>query len=145
MKVRNAPIAARPASSRGRREGVHWLLVFALLLSAAFIEVWESTAVSQLSLDIDKLRAQVKDTDARTSFLDARAAEEGSRDRLAAAAKRLALHPADPRQVVMIPPSLVALAPTRSVPQTGLAAVASRLNEFFVPAARARAASETQD
>lgn len=145
MKVRNAPIAARPAPSRGRREGVHWILVFALLLSAAFIEVWESTSVSQLSLEIDKLRAQVKDTDARTSFLDARAAEEGSRDRLASIAKRLALRPADPRQVVMIPSSLVALAPTRPVPLTGLAAVESRLNDFFVPTARARAANETQD
>jgi cell division protein FtsL len=144
MKVRTAPVPVRPGS-RNRREGVHWLLVFALLLSAAFIEVWESTSVSQLSLEIDKLRAEVKDTDARTSFLDARAAEEGSRDRLATIARRLALRPADPKQVVMIPPSLVALAPTRPVPQTGLAAVESRLNEFFVPAARARAASETQD
>jgi hypothetical protein len=119
--------------------------VFSLLLAAAFIEVWESTAVSQLSLEIDKLRAQVKDSDARTSFLDARAAEEGSRDRLASIAKRLALRPADPRQVVVIPQSLVALAPTTSVPLTGLAAVESRLNEFFVPAARARAANERQD
>jgi len=144
MKVRNAPVPAKPAW-RGRREGVHWLLVFALLLAAAFIEVWESTAVSQLSLEIDKLRAQVKDTDARTSFLGARVAEEGSRVHLASIAKRLCMRPADPGQIVMIPPSLVALAPARPVPQTGIAAVASRLNEFFVPAARARAARETQD
>src|SRR5262245_60445019 len=143
MKVRKAPVPA--PRSRGRHEGVHWLLVFALLLAAAFIEVWESTAVSQLSLEIDKLRAQVKDTDARTSFLDARAAEEGSRDRLAVIAKRLALRPAAPEQVVMIPPSLVAMAPARRVPVRGLAAVARRVNEFFVPAARARAASETQE
>jgi hypothetical protein len=124
---------------------VHWVLVFSLLLAAAFIEVWESTAVSQLSLEIDKLRGQVKDTDARTSFLDARAAEEGSRVRLASAARRLDLRPADPRQVVMIPMSLVALGPRTNVPETGLAALGRRTAEFFVPAARARAAGESQD
>jgi cell division protein FtsL len=145
MKVRNVPVPPKPASILGRRDGVHWVLIFSLLLAAAFIEVWESTAVSQLSIQIDKLRAQVKDTDARTSFLDARAAEEGSRVRLAAIAKRLDLRPADPGQIVMIPPSLVALSPSTPVPQTGLAAVGSRLNDFFVPAARARAARETQD
>jgi cell division protein FtsL len=124
---------------------VHWLLVFALLLAAAFIEVWESTAVSQLSLEIDRLRAQVKDTDARTSYLDARAAEEGSRVRLASFAKRLSLRPAEPSQVVVIPRSLVALAPAHRLPETGLAALGRRANEFFVPAARARAASETEN
>jgi hypothetical protein len=141
MKVRKAGVAR----TRSRREGVHWVLVFSLLLAAAFIEVWESTAVSQLSLQIDKLRGQVKDTDARTSFLDARAAEEGSRVRLASAARRLDLRPADPRQVVMIPMSLVALGPRRNVPETGLAALGRRTAEFFVPAARARAAYESQD
>jgi len=142
MKVRKAASAAR---THGRREGVHWVLVFSLLLAAAFIEVWESTAVSQLSLQIDKLRGQVKDTDARTSFLDARAAEEGSRVRLAPAARRLDLRPADPGQIVTIPMSLVALGPRRNVPETGLAALGRRTAEFFVPAARARAANEQQD
>jgi cell division protein FtsL len=146
MKMRKAPSgSARPWSRAGRREGVHWILVFTLLLAAAFIEVWESTAVSQLSLEIDRLRGQVKDTDARTSFLDARAAEEGSRVRLASVARRLKLSPADPQQIVMIPRNLVAMSPRSNVPESGFAALGRRTAEFFVPAARARAASESQD
>lgn len=45
----------------------------------------------------------------------------------------------------MIPMSLVALGPRRNVPETGLAALGRRTAEFFVPAARARAANEQQD
>ena len=146
MKVQRARSEfARPRSRAGHREGVHWILVFSLLLAAAFIEVWESTTVSQLSLEIDRLRGQVKNTDARTSFLDARAAEEGSRARLAAAARKLNLRPADPKQVVMIPLSLVAMSPRSRVPESGIAALGRRATEFFVPAARARAAGESQD
>jgi len=147
MKVQRAPVATRPAVSRAaRREGVHWLLIFALLLAAAFIEVWESTAVSQLSLDIDRLQDQVRNTDAHTSYLDARWAEAGNRVRLAMFAKSHGLRPADPGQIVVIPRTYLASAPAASgIPENGLAAITRRTTEFFVPAARARGRTDVTD
>jgi cell division protein FtsL len=121
---------------------VHWLLVFALLLAAAFIEVWESTAVSQLSLDIDRLQVQVRDTQARTSYLDARVAESSSRVRLAGYARTLNMRPADPAQVVVIPRDFLAAAPQAGIPEDGLAAATRRAAELFVPSARARGRRE---
>ena len=48
---------SRPKAEQ--RAGIHWLLLFALLLAAAYIEVWESTAASDLSLRIDRLQERV--------------------------------------------------------------------------------------
>jgi hypothetical protein len=146
MKVHRAAPPDRPPTARtARRSGVHWLLLFSLLLAAAFIEVWESTAVSQLSLEIDELQVQVRDADARRSYLDACAAEAGSRVRLAGYARTLNLRPADPEQVVIIPRDYLAAAPSAGVPENGLAAVGRRAAELFVPAARARARSDSAD
>jgi hypothetical protein len=119
--------------------GVHWMLVFGVVFAVAFIEVWESTAVSQLSLEIDRLEVQLREADARQSFLDTRAAESGSRVRLAGYAKKLDLRPADPGQVVVIPREYVGAAPAAGHPEHGLAAVTRRAAELLVPAARARA------
>lgn len=148
MSVGRAPgTLGQPPARSPRRSGVHWWLVFFLLLAAAFIEVWESTAVSQLSLDIDRLQVQVRDTDARTSYLDARAAETGSRVRLASYARSLNMRPADPSQVVVIPRDylVAAAAPAAGVPEDGFAAVTRRTAELLVPAARARGRSASVD
>jgi cell division protein FtsL len=146
MKVQrgSAPVASATQSG-SRVGGVHWLLVFALLLAAAFIEVWESTAVSQLSLEIDRLQVQVRDSQARTSYLDARASESSSRVRLASYARALHMRPADPTQVVVIPRDYLASTPRAGVPEDGLAAVTRRAAELFVPAARARGRSDSTD
>ncbi len=146
MKVQRSPVPLTGAAHAARRGGgVHWLLVFALLLAAAFIEVLESTAVSQLSLDIGRLQAQVRDSQARTSYLDARAAESSSRVRLAGYARTLHMRPADPTQVVVIPRDYLASAPQAGVPEDGLAAVTRRAAELFVPAARARGRTDATD
>lgn len=136
------PGAAYAASRRG---GVHWLLVFALLLAAAFIEVWESTTVSQLALEIDELQVQVRDTRSRTNHLEALAAESSSLVHLASYAGPLRMRPADPSQVVVIPRDYLATAPRAGVPEDALAAVTRRAAELFVPAARARGRSESTD
>jgi hypothetical protein len=139
MRVKRAAAPYAGAAHAGTRGGgVHWLLVFALLLAAAFIEVWESTTVSQLSLEIDGLQVQVRDTQARTSYLDARTAEASSRVRLAGYARSLHMRPADPSQVVVIPRDLLAAAPQAGVPEDAIAAATRRAAELFVPSARAR-------
>jgi cell division protein FtsL len=114
------------------------MLLFGVVLAVAFIEVWESTAVSQLTLEIDRLEVELREADARQSYLDARAAASGSRVRLASIAERLDLRPADPGQVVVIPREYLGAAPVKGRPEHGLAAATRRASEILVPAARAR-------
>jgi hypothetical protein len=146
MRVKRAAAPHPGATHVGPRHGgVHWLLLFALLLAAAFIEVWEATVVSQLSLEIDGLKTQVGDTRARASYLEARTAESSCRVRLAGYARALQLRPADPSQVVVIPSDLLAAAPRAGVPEDALAAVTRRAAELFVPSARARGRREATE
>ena len=139
MKVhRGMPFPVRGTVRESGRRGVHWMLLFGVVLAVAFIEVWESTAVSQLTLEIDRLQVELREADARQSYLEGRAAESGSRVRLAAVAEHLDLRPADPGQVVVIPRAYLGTAASEGRPEHGMVAVSRRVSELMVPAARAR-------
>jgi hypothetical protein len=125
-------------SSRDHGSGSHWLLLFALLLAAAFIEVWETTTASQLSLEIDRLEETVQQQEARLNHIRTLTAEATSRVRLAGKAEALGLRPADPEQIVEIPTIYLESGTERSLPRDGMVAVTRRIADVFIPSARAR-------
>ena len=138
MRIRGTVASRRPGPRKQRRTGTHWLLLFALLLSAAFIEVWESTTASQLSIEIDRLQEEVQTQEARLAHMQTRTAEVTSRVALDRIAKDLGLRPADPEQIVMIPTEYLEFASEKRLPGDGVVAVGQRLSDVFVPSARAR-------
>ncbi len=132
-------LAPRPSAGPGaRRPGAHWLLLAALLLAAAFIEVWETTTASELSIDIEGLRVQVRDGESRLALLESRASQAASRQGLQAIAAELALRPADPEQIVVIPERLVVSSAGSEWAEDGVAAAHGKVVDLLVPEARAR-------
>ena len=125
-------------SSGDRKVGMHWLLLAALVLAAAFIEVWESTTASALSLEIDRLKEEVADGRAELAHLRTRATEATNRGGIADEALALGMRPADPDQIVVIPTDYLESGSQRQVPSDGFAAVTKRVADVFIPSARAR-------
>jgi len=125
-------------TSRDRGIGTHWLLLLTLLLAVAFIEVWESTTASQLSLEIDRLEESVGEQEAQLNHIRTLTAEATSRAKLAGEAEALALRPADPEQIVEIPMQYLEYGMERSLPDDGMLAVGRYLADVFIPSARAR-------
>jgi hypothetical protein len=137
--LRAAPerAAERVARASGGA-GAHWLLLAALFLAAAFVEVWETTTASKLSLDIEELRHDVRDGEAHLAVLAARASQAAERRELQTAAADLGLRPADPEQIVVIPERLVAADPAGEWPEDGFQAAQRKVVDLLVPEARAR-------
>ena len=55
MRIRRTVASQKPGPRKQRSTGNHWLLLFVLFRSAAFIGVWEATTASQISIEIDRL------------------------------------------------------------------------------------------
>jgi hypothetical protein len=139
MRDPRIPALRRLAPSpRRKRGGPHWILFAALLLAAAFIEVWETTTASELSLQIEELQSKLRDGESHLALLQSQTSQAAIRQELDATAEKLGLRPADPDQIVVIPASYVAAGRVSELPEDGLAAVQDRVANLLVPEARAR-------
>ena len=102
--------------------------IVGLVLVASFVEVWQATRVSELTLSIDRTSAH----------LEARLAAGRTRPALAGIASKLGMKPAEPIQIVRIPAAYLAGADLPENAGSQLASLGRRVAEFVVPSARAR-------
>jgi len=116
-------------------------LVAAIAVTMMLVEVWQSSRVAQLSLQLDRSRSAVVQTRARLQFEGAELERRCTRPELAPLAAALGLKPADPRQVVNLPSEYLADAgePDRGRDAALLVTLAERVSHAIVPDATARA------
>ena len=112
--------------------------IFGLFFLAGFVEVWQSTRVSQLALEADRVGAELARTEARRDYLNAQLAATRTRPALAAMARRLGMKPADPKQTVLVPTAYLAGGDAAPSADRGLAALGRRTLGLLVGEARAR-------
>jgi hypothetical protein len=112
--------------------------VVGLVLVASFVEVWQATRVSELTLSIDRTSAQLSQAQSRLSDLDSRLAACRTRPALAGIASRLGMKPAEPMQTVMIPAAYLAGTDLPERAGSQIALFGRRVAEVLVPSARAR-------
>ena len=112
--------------------------IVGLVLVASFVEVWQATRVSELTLSIDRTSVQLSQVQSRLSDLEARLAAGRTRPALAGIASKLGMKPAEPFQIVRIPAGYLAGAELPESAGTQLASLGRWVAEFVVPSARAR-------
>ena len=115
---------------------VAWIV--GLVLVASFVEVWQATRVSELTLSIDRTSAQLSQVQSRLSDLESRLAARRTRPALAGIASRLGMKPAEPIQTVLIPAAYLAGTDLPESAGSQLASLGRRVAEVVVPSARAR-------
>ena len=116
-----------------------WILL--LLVGAGFVEVWQTTQVSALSIHIGRTADDLAKAEARRDALEARLAEHRTRTALEAQAKRLGMKPAEPEQVVVVPAQWLADGGSSEEGGGALVALGRKVAETLVPQARARSRS----
>ena len=113
--------------------------VLAIVLLAAFTEVWQATRVSELSIDLERKSAALGKAEARRDALEAQLAAHRTRTALEARARSLGMKPAEPEQIVVVPSAWLAAGPEREEGAGGaLVAFGRKVAETVVPSARAR-------
>jgi hypothetical protein len=120
---------------RGVPVGV-WMLGLALF--AVFVEVWQVTRVSELTLALDRTEKAIAETSARRDYLDAQLAATRTRPALERAAARLGMKPAEPAQIVVVPAAYLADGPASEEGGRFVASLGRRVAETLVPSARAK-------
>ena len=120
---------------RGVPLGV-WVL--GLVLSAVFVEVWQVTRVSELSMALGKTEKTIAETEARRDYLDAQIAATRTRPALERTADRLNMKPAEPQQIVVVPAALLADGPGAEKGGRFFVALGRRVAETLVPNANAK-------
>ncbi|MEO6462887.1 MAG: hypothetical protein ABIP29_07410 [Candidatus Eisenbacteria bacterium] len=113
-----------------------WIL--ALVLSAAFVEVWQVTRESEITFEIDRTEAELGKASARRDALDAQLAGHRTRTALEAQARRMGMKPAEPHQIVVVPAAFLAGGGGSEEGGRALVALGRRVAETLVPSARAR-------
>jgi hypothetical protein len=116
----------------------------AAVVGMLLVEVAMSSRVAELSLSLDRNRKALEGAQTRLDYVRAQLERRTTRATLASLADELALSPADPQQVVVLPASYLAAGrPTGgSGDAPALVAWAERLASELVPDATARARNE---
>jgi len=116
-----------------------WLAV-TVLVAMLLVEVWQTSQMAQLCLDLEKTRAASAQASARVDFVRARLELKTTRAELAPLASQLGLAPAEDRQVVAIPSEYLADAGpiTRDGEAASVLGLAERASRALVPEATAR-------
>jgi hypothetical protein len=136
-KTTRTPVLRRRYDFDGRRIPLGtWIL--GLILVAAFVEVWQVTRVSELTLEIDRAALELAKAEARRDDLEARLAATRTRPALVAHAKALGMKPAEPQQIVVVPAAYLAGGEGAEEGGHALVALGRRVAETLVPSARAR-------
>lgn len=113
-----------------------WIL--GLVLMAAFVEVWQVTRVSELTIATDLAATNLAKAEARRDDLEARLAATRTRPALEARARQLGMKPAEPSQIVVVPGAYLAGGDAAESGGRSLVAFGRRVAETLVPSARAR-------
>jgi hypothetical protein len=115
-----------------------WLAA-AALVGVLLAEVWQSSHVAQLSLELAQKRAALESARARLLYVRADLERRTTRAETAPLAARLGLAPADAQQVVALPSRyLVADATPHRTGQVSALALAERASRALVPEATAK-------
>lgn len=112
----------------------------AVVLSMLLIEVWQSSRMAVLGIELDRTSLASRQAVARVENLRAAAERRITRAELAPVAARMGLVPADAQQVVMLPSEYLAVERStgREVAPATLFAWAERVWGALVPEATAR-------
>jgi len=113
-----------------------WILV--LVLVVAFVEVWQVTRVSALTMSTEKTARLLEDTEARRDYLEGRLAVTRTRSALEARARALGMKPAEPSQIVVVPAAYLAGGDGADERDESFAALGRMFAESLVPSARAK-------
>lgn len=115
-------------------------MVTAVALGMLLVEVWQSSRMAQLCLELDQTRTASVRTCARLSFMRAALERHSTRAELAPVAQAMGLAPADAQQVVLLPSEYLADERTlaRDDDAVSLLALAERVLGVLVPEATAR-------
>jgi hypothetical protein len=115
-------------------------MITAVALGMLLVEVWQSSRMAQLCMELDKTQTASVRTCARLNFMRAALERHSTRAELAPAAHALGLAPADAQQVVLLPSEYLADERTiaRDADSVSLLALAERVWGALVPEATAR-------
>jgi len=127
-------------ASDGRAIRPELWLVAGIAVAMLLVEVWQSSRVAELCLNLDQNRAALVHAQARLEFVHAQLDRRSTRSELAPLATKLGLAPADARQVVNLPAEYLADggAEGRGGESAPLLALAERASRALVPDATAR-------
>jgi hypothetical protein len=117
-----------------------WLIA-AAVVGMLLVEVWQSSRMAELSLQVAQRRAALEQAHARAAYVRADLERRTTRAETAPLASRLGLAPADAQQVVTLPSAYLAVAATTSNRDGESASVltwAERASRALVPEATAR-------
>ena len=137
MKKRShTPVLRRRYDFTGRSIPLGaWILL--LILGASFVEVWQATRASVLTIRIDATGKQLDDAVALRDDLDAKLAATRTRTALETRARDMGMRPAEPNQIVVVPAGYLAGGDDEPGGRS-FVALGRRLAEIVVPSARAR-------
>jgi hypothetical protein len=116
-----------------------WLIA-AAVVGMLLVEVWQSSRMAELSLQVAQHRAALEQAHARVAYVRADLERRTTRAELAPLALAMGLAPADGQQVVLVPSQyLAAETPARrDVEAVSVLALAERASRALVPDATAR-------
>ena len=120
-----------------------WVLALAVV-GVLLVEVWQSSRMAELCLDLARNRTEVQQAQARLEYLQAELDRRTTLANLAPQAGFLGLVPADDQQMVQLPPEYLAAADPRTGRDSRPAlAWAERVSRVLVPEATARGRDRT--
>jgi len=119
-----------------------WLAATALV-GILLVEIWQSSYVAQLSLDLGQKRTALEGARARLQYVRADLERRTTRAETVPLAARLGLAPADAQQVVALPSQYLAadVTPSRTGEPVSVLALAERASRALVPEATAKSAA----
>lgn len=121
-----------------------WWAVALAVVGMLLVEVWQSSRMAELCLDLARNRAEVQQAQARLEYLLAELDRRTTLANLAPQAGLLGLGPADDKQVVQLPPEYLAAADHRAGRDARpTLAWAERVSRVLVPEATARGRDRT--
>ncbi len=137
---------SRPSwRKEGRRTRPELWLAALVLVGMSLVEVWQSSAMARLCLDLEQNRTALERAHARSEFARAGLERRTTRGELAPLALELGLAPAEAQRVVTLPSAYLADAgpdgKDAATSQPALA-LAERVSRAIVPDARARSRNE---
>jgi len=110
------------------------------ILGALLLEVWQSSAVASLSVQLGKATHSLQQASAELEWTRAQAERASSRTELAPVALAMGLRPVDPQHIVSLPEDYLEPAEPRAATpgSPSLLASAGRVMQSLVPEASAR-------
>jgi hypothetical protein len=110
------------------------------VLAALLLEVWQTSTVASLSIQLGKSVHALQQAGAECAWTRSKLDRSSSRSELEPVAVVMGLRPVDPRQIVTLPEDYLEPAPSRpaNTPGSPMLAFASRAMDALVPDAAAR-------